>query len=54
MVIDSQCDQKARLFFQYLAIYNDEILPKSIQKVPKWVVNFAKIQINLSNVAKDF
>ena len=33
MVIDSQCDQKARLFFQYLAIYNDEILPKNIQKV---------------------
>ena len=23
-----------RLFFQYLAIYNDEILPKSIQKIP--------------------
>ena len=30
-----QCDQMARLFFQYLAIYNDEILPKSIQKSPK-------------------
>ena len=29
-----QCDQMARLFFQYLAIYNDENLTRSIQKVP--------------------
>ena len=30
-----QCDQMARLFFQYLAIYKDEILPKNTQKSPK-------------------
>ena len=37
-----QCDQMARLFVQYLAIYNDEnllnginILPKSTQSVTK-------------------
>ena len=29
-----QCDQISRLFFQYFAIYNNEILPKGIQKVP--------------------
>ena len=39
-------------FVQYLAIYNDEFLPKTMQKVPKWVHNFAKYQINLWNVAK--
>ena len=44
----------APMFFQYLAIYNDEFLPKSIQKIPKWVHNFTKYQINLWNVAKYF
>ena len=42
-----QCDQMVILFFQYLAIYNDENLPKSIQIAPKWVHNIAKYQINL-------
>ena len=50
----SQCDQMARLFFQYLAISNNKILSKSIQIVPKWVHNFAKYQINLKNIAKHF
>ena len=45
-----QCDQLAKLFFQYLAIYNDEILPKSIKIVHK----FAKYKKNLKNIAKDF
>ena len=30
-----QCDQMTRLCFQYLAIYSNEHLPKSIQIVPK-------------------
>ena len=51
--MSDQCDQMTRLFFQSFAIYNDKILPKSIQKVPKWVHNFSKYQRNLSNVAKD-
>ena len=29
-----QCDQIIRLFFQYLAIYSDENLPKGVQIVP--------------------
>ena len=37
-----QCDQMARLIFQYLAIYNNENLPNSIRKLPKYVQNFAK------------
>ena len=43
-----------RLFFEDLAIYNKENLPKRIQIVPKWVHNFAKYQINLKDIAKDF
>ena len=35
-----QCDQIARLIFQYWAIYNIENLP--IGKLPKYVKNFAK------------
>ena len=43
-----------RLFFNIWPFTKTEILPKSIsQKFPKWVHNFAKYQINLSNVAKD-
>ena len=39
-----QWDRMVRLFFQYLAIYNGEILPKKSQaRVP----NFAKYQIYL-------
>ena len=41
------CDQMTRLCFQYLAIYSNENLPKSIQIVPKWDENFAQNQINL-------
>ena len=37
-----QCDQMARLIFQYLGIYNNENLPNSIRKLPKYVQNFAK------------
>ena len=49
-----QCNQMIRLCFQYLAVYSNENLPKSIQIVPKWVVNFAQNQINLKFIAKDF
>ena len=43
-----------RLCFQYLVIFSNEILPKSIQIVPKWVENFAQNQINLEYIAKYF
>ena len=32
---EEQCEQMTRLCFQYLAIYRNENLPKSIQTVPK-------------------
>ena len=41
-------------FFQYLAIYNYEILPKIMQIVSNWVPNLAKYQINLKYNAKVF
>ena len=47
-----QCDQMTRLCFQYLAIYTNENVPKSIQSVTKWVKNFAQNQINLKYIAK--
>ena len=40
--IGGQCDQIARLIFQYWAIYNIENLPNTIGKLPKYVKNFAK------------
>ena len=40
-----QCDQMARMFFQYLATCNNENLPKIILIVPKLVHNVAKYQI---------
>ena len=43
-----------RLFFQYLAIFSNENLPKSTQIVPKWVENFAQNQIIPRLIAKDF
>ena len=43
-----------RLCFQYLAIYSNEYLPKSIQIVPKWYENFAQNQMNIKYIAKDF
>ena len=41
-----------RLCFQYLAIYSNLNLPKSIQIVSKWVENFAQNQMNLKYIAK--
>ena len=32
-----QCDQMSSLFFQCLAIYNNENLPYSIRYLPKWI-----------------
>ena len=50
-----QCDQMAQLFLQYLAICNNENLPNSIKNfLLRWIQNFAKVQINLENIAKDF
>ena len=43
-----------RLFFQDLAIYTNENLPKRIQIVPKWFHNFTKYQTNLYNFAEEF
>ena len=48
-----QCDQMTRLCFQYLAIFSNENLSKSIQIAPKWVENFAQNQIILKLIAKD-
>ena len=45
--LHDQCDQMTRLCFQYLAIFSNKNLPKSIQIVPKWAENFAQSQINL-------
>ena len=41
-----QCDQMATLFFQYLALQNNEILRKSIKYLPKQEHNFAKYSRN--------
>ena len=49
-----QCDQMARWFVQYLAIYNNESLPNIIQIYPKYSQHFAKYQIKLIKIAKDF
>ena len=40
--------------FQYLAIYSNENLPKTIQIVKKWVENFAQNQIYPKCVPQDF
>ena len=42
-----QCDQTTWLCFQYLAIFSNENLHKSLQIVPKWAEIFAQNQINL-------
>ena len=42
-----------RLCFQYLAIYSNENLPKSIQIVPKSVKCFAQNQKKVKHIAKD-
>ena len=39
-----QCDLMARLFIQYLAIYSNDILPKSMKNLPKKAQNFDKYQ----------
>ena len=44
----------SQTYFRYLAIYNYENWPKSIQIVPKWVHNTAKYQTNPKNFAKQF
>ena len=40
--VSCQCDQMARLCLQYLALYNSELNPNNIKKLPKKVHNFAK------------
>ena len=47
-----QCDQMARLLFQYLAIYNFENLPNSIRSLPKYVQNFSKYLMEPLKFAK--
>ena len=49
----NQCDQMNRLCFQYLKIYTNENLLKSLQIVAKWVKNFTQNKINLKDIAKD-
>ena len=41
-----QCDQMATLFVQYLGIYNNVNLPKSINKLPDKAQKFAKYHLN--------
>ena len=43
-----QCGQMTRLFVQYLAIYSNEKLPKSIINLPRWGQNFAPQKIKCS------
>ena len=38
--VNNQCDQMARLLFQYLVIYNIENLPNNKRNLPKHVQNF--------------
>ena len=47
-----QCEQMARIFFQYLAIYKSVNLPKSIKYFPKQVQSFANQKIKLLKVAQ--
>ena len=49
-----QCDQMTRLFAQYLAIYNNGILPKRIKIFPKLVQHFARHKINPQEMAQIF
>ena len=39
--LDEHCDQMARLFIRYFAIYNREELPNGVKESPKKVQNFA-------------
>ena len=41
-----QCDQMARLHFQYLAIYTIENLPNSTSNLPKCAQSFVKYSMN--------
>ena len=50
-LIFGQCDQTARLFFQYLVIYNNVNLPKSIKKLPDQAEDFAKYYLNHPKMA---
>ena len=47
-----QCDQMATLFVQYLGIYNNVNLPKSINKLPDKAQKFAKYHLNLQKWRK--
>ena len=42
------------LYFQYLAIFSNENLPKSAQIVPKWVENFATTKWTIKILPKIF
>ena len=48
---EKQCDQLVILLIQYLAIYSNEHLPKTI-KMAKVGLNFAKYDRNTPKIAK--
>ena len=49
-----QCDQMARLFAQFLVIYNDGNLPNCIHNLPNYIKKFCPKLNNSSTKAKDF
>ena len=46
-VCESQCNLMDRVFFQYLVLNDNELLPNSIQNLPKLVNNFTNYNLNL-------
>ena len=49
-----QCDQMARSSTQYLAIYNNEHLPKSIKIGQSWLKFFPNSKLTLQKLSKTF
>ena len=50
--VHNQCDQMARMFIQYFAIYNNENSSNSIYNVPKLAENNAKYLMNAFKMAE--
>ena len=50
--VDSQCDQMSRLFLQYLALYNNELLPNSIESSQSKFTILPIIKYNFKKLPK--
>ena len=48
-----QCDQMARLFLKYLALYDNALWPDSIKKVARVDSQFCQLLIKPFKLAKD-